>query len=700
MIEKIRKRDGRIVDFNKSKIVEAVRKAIVATGEKDMGLAERVADRVVAMLEAQLRPGEIPSVEQVQDIVEESLMREGYYKVAKAYILYRELHSRIRELVDGYVTRGSWLVRENANSTYSLQALNFHISSQVISEYWLHKIYKTDPEIREAHLSGDFHIHNLGVLGPYCVGWDIAALLRQGFTGVRGKISSKPARHLRTALGHAVNFFYTMQGESAGAQAFSNFDTYLAPFIRFDHLDYRGTKQALQEFIFNMNIPTRVGFQTPFTNVTLDLKIPEFMKDEPVLYGGEYTGETYGDFQEEMDMFNLALADVMLEGDASERVFTFPIPTINITKNFDWGSEVVERVFETAAKYGIPYFTNFVNSDMRPEDVRSMCCHLMLDRRELKKRGGGLFGANPLTGSIGVVTINVARIGYTRKDETKFLEHLDRLMVLAKRALEIKRTWLEKLTEGELYPYSKFYLREIKEGFGEYWKNHFSTIGLIGMNEACLNLFGRAIADEDCTEFALRVLDYMRGRLQDFQEETGNIYNLEATPAEGASYRLAKLDKKRYPGIIVANEEEVKRGGEPYYTNSTQLPVDHTEDLWEVLRHQEPLQTRYTGGTVVHVWLGESNIPVESVIALVQKICKNFRIPYFTLSPTFSVCPSHGYLPGEQWGCPKCEAEGRETRCEVYSRVVGYLRPVDQWNPGKQEEFRKRKKFDRVLGLP
>ncbi|MEM4229394.1 MAG: anaerobic ribonucleoside-triphosphate reductase [Thermoproteota archaeon] len=1094
MPSKIIKRDGRVVEFDRAKITEAIWKAIKSVGGKDRALAERLSNQVVERLGKQLKPGEIPHVEQVQDLVEKVLVENNLYNVAKAYILYRALHAQIREFVDSYLENKSWLVKENANTTYSLQALNFHISSQVISQYWLHRIFnKGRTEIREAHLNGDFHIHNLGILGPYCVGWDLRDLLTTGFRGVRGKVSAKPAKHFRVALGHVVNFVFTLQGEAAGAQAFSSFDTYLAPFIRYDNLDYKSVKQALQEFMFNMNIPTRVGFQTPFSNVTLDLRVPSFMKDEPVIIGGQVLDDTYGDFQEEMNVFNRALAEVMLEGDAVGRVFTFPIPTINITKDFNWDDETVRKVLETSAKYGIPYFANFVNSDMNPEDVRSMClhpdeellirnsgnigrktigeivekyagkfendgwaepsrevealslnpetwkvewakikrflrvtdrkmvkivtedgktikvsrnhlipvvtingiinklakdvepgdivltlksasralaanyekigslildeklagllgffiadgnyliesrknktyglpmglqftfgskdpllrktieklikdvlgcsvrekrdkryntyylyvystdiarafynagfkkygrlpqvifnspptvikaflkyfflgdgyeknkeihlndgglardlailfsmvgmpvcyrekkksqriyiqhkksktnsvgnltiptlyervpgwmakstyvvpglnkgrmvgvetlskydahteeskrfvngdvmlvrvvkcelidlekeqeffdieleknhlfihslgnithncCHLRLDKRELKKRGGGLFGANPLTGSVGVVTINMPRIGFLSKSEGEFFARLDRIMVLAKDVLEIKRKWLEKFTEAGLYPYSRFYLRHIKESFGYYWKNHFSTIGLIGMYEACLNFLGCSIGEPEGLSFSIKVLDFMRKRLQDFQEETGNIFNLEATPAEGTSHRLARIDKKTYPSIIVANEEEVKRGAAPYYTNSTHLPVYYTDDLWEYLRLQDPLQTRYTGGTVVHVWLGESNPPVESVAALVRKICENFKLPYFTLTPTFSICPEDGYLAGEQHTCPKC---GRTA--EVYSRVVGYLRPVEQWNQGKQEEFKQRKVFDKAI---
>ncbi|MCD6403009.1 MAG: ribonucleoside triphosphate reductase [Candidatus Aenigmarchaeota archaeon] len=690
-IEKIKKRDGRIVPFDERKIVMAVLKAMKAVGEGDKGIAEIIANEVVSSLKKSDKV--IPTVEEVQDLVEEALMKKGFYKVAKAYILYRALHNQIRELVDGYLYKRTWLVKENANMTFSLQGLNTHIFSQVVREYWLHRIYlKRNPEIAKAHINGDFHLHNLQILGPYCVGWDLQYLLLTGFTGVKGKITSKPAKHFRVALLQVVNFLYTLQGEAAGAQAFSNFDTFLAPFIRYDKLSYRDVKQTLQEFMFNMNVPTRVGFQTPFTNITLDLKVPNFMKNEPVIIGGKVMNEVYGDFQEEMNIFNKALAEVMLEGDGIGRVFTFPIPTINVTKDFDWKSEITKKVFETSAKYGIPYFANFVNSDMKPEDVRSMCCRLRIDKRELTKRGGGLFGANPLTGSIGVVTINMPRIGYLSKDEDEFFERLSKLMELAKESLEIKRSMLEEFTERGLYPYSKFYLRNIKQAFGKYWKNHFSTIGLIGMNEACLNFLGCSIGEKEGHKFAIKVLDFMRSKLIEFQEETGNIYNLEATPAEGTSYRLARIDKSKYPEIIVANEKDVREGkAAPYYTNSTWLPVYYTDDLWELLRHQDPLQTRYTGGTVVHIWLGE-RVTAEGVMALVRKVFENFRLPYISITPTFSICPVHGYIAGEHLKCPVC---GMKT--EVYSRVVGYLRPIDQYNPGKQAEFKQRKMFDKAF---
>ena len=699
-VGKIIKRDGRVVDFDISRIANAIFKAARAVGGEDYELACRLAQQVVSILETQLQPGEIPTVEQVQDIVEKVLVENGHYKTAKAYILYRRQHAEIRkvrelfsnvELIDNYIDRADWRVRENSNMTYSLQGLNFHVSSVIASQYWLEKIYP--PEIREAHLSGDLHIHDLGILGPYCVGWDLRDLLFSGFKGVRGKISSSPPRHFRSALGQLVNFLYTLQGEAAGAQAVSNLDTLLAPFIRADKLDYKAVKQALQEFIFNLNVPTRVGFQTPFSNCTLDLKIPDFMSEEPVVVGGEVLDATYGEFQEEADTFNEAFAEVMLEGDADGRAFTFPIPTYNITSDFDWEDHRYEKIWRMTAKYGIPYFSNFIGSDMNPEDVRSMCCRLRIDNSELRRRGGGLFGANPLTGSIGVVTINMPRLGYLSRNEEEFFRRLDQLMYLAKESLEIKREVLENFTDRGLYPYSKFYLRRIKSAFGEYWKNHFSTIGLVGMNECCLNLFGRDIGTEVGRKFAIKVLDHIREKLSQFQMETGNIYNLEATPAEGTSYRLARIDKKRFPGIIVANEEMVSKGAEPYYTNSSQLPVEYTDDLFEALRLQEPLQTRYTGGTVFHIFIGEKLPPPESIGRLVRKICENFSIPYFTITPTFSVCPLHGYIFGEQQLCPKCLEEGRETECEVYSRIVGYLRPIDQWNDGKQAEFRMRRYF-------
>ncbi|MBS3731689.1 MAG: ribonucleoside triphosphate reductase, partial [Desulfobacterales bacterium] len=590
------------------------------------------------------------------------------------------------ELVENYVQKMDWKIRENSNMSFSLQGLNNYISSDVTAEYWLNRIYP--PEVRHAHKNGDLHIHDLSLLSVYCVGWDLQDLLRVGFMGVPGKVESAPPKHLRSALGQVVNFFYTLQGEAAGAQAVSNFDTLLAPFIRYDGLSYREVKQALQEFIFNINIPTRVGFQTPFTNITLDLNIPQMLKDSPVICGGEYQQDTYGDFQSELNTFNRAFAEVMMEGDAKGRVFTFPIPTYNITADFDWDNPNLDNVWKMTGKYGIPYFSNFVNSDMSPEDARSMCCRLRLDNRELKKRGGGLFGANPLTGSIGVVTINLPRLGLLAEDRQDFYTRLRQQMEIAAESLSIKRKVLEKFTDQSLYPYSRFYLRGIKEQSGSYWTNHFSTIGLIGMNEACLNLINQDIGTPEGRGFAEETLDYMRGVLEEFQEQSGEFYNLEATPGEGTAYRLAILDKETYPEITCANETDYQAGANPFYTNSSQLPVNYTDDLFEALELQDELQTKYTGGTVFHVFLGEQMHHFQSAKNLVRKITENFRMPYFTLSPTFSVCPSHGYLSGYHDECPKCQSQ-----TEVYSRVVGYLRPVHQWNNGKQSEFDKRKTF-------
>jgi len=693
----VRKRDGRLEDFDQERITNALWKAAKAVGGRDRELAKKLSDEVVAELKRRFGEDGVPTVEEIQDLVEKTLIEKGHARTAKAYILYRKQHQDLRELaallssadmVDQYLEIEDWRVRENSNMSYSLQGLNNYLSTTVIAKYWITRIYP--PKIADAHFSGDIHIHNLGILGPYCVGWDIRDVLLLGFGGIPGKIESRPAKHFRTALGQVVNFFYTLQGEAAGAQAFSNFDTYLTPFIRYDGLNQKEVEQSLQEFFFNMNVPTRVGFQTPFTNVTLDLTVPEFMKDEPVLFGGKIMEETYGDMQNEIEIFNSAFADVMNQGDAKGRVFTFPIPTYNITKDFDWESPIAQKTFEVTAKYGVPYFSNFINSDMKPEDVRSMCCRLRIDNRELRKRGGGLFGANPLTGSIGVVTLNLPRVGYLAKDEDEFFERLEALMEIAKDSLEIKRKSLENFTENGLYPYSRRYLRNVKEGFGKYWKNHFSTIGLIGMNEAVMNLFGSSIASPDSLEFAVKVLGFIREKLADFQEETENIYNLEATPAEGTCYRLARIDKKKYPDIIVANERYLAKGAEPFYTNSSQLPVNYEGDLFEALEHQERLQTLYTGGTVFHIFLGERLYSWKAAAELIRKVAWNSHLPYFTLTPTFSICPTHGYMSGEHKQCPTCGAN-----CEVYSRVVGYLRPVDQWNDGKQAEFAIRRTFEK-----
>ncbi len=698
-ITKVVKRSGRVVPFDQNKITIAVAKAFKATGEGSKSDAKKVSNKVVRLLNKNYKKGYVPEIEEIQDLVERVLMILDFEETAKAYILYREQHRKIREteesldeavnLVDKYIQEIDWKVKENANMSYSLQGLNNYISSIVSSRYWMNKVYSKN--ICEAHEEGDFHIHDLQLIAAYCCGWDLQDLIRQGFTGVPGKVACKPAKHFGSILGQMVNFIYTLQGEVAGAQAFSNFDTLLAPFVRADKLSYEEVKQNIQSFIFNMNVATRVGFQTPFSNITLDIVPPKTLAKEAVIIGGVPQKETYGEFQEEMNMINRALAEVMIEGDANGRIFTFPIPTYNIGKNFDWNDERFNPIWEMTAKYGIPYFANFVNSDMSPDDARSMCCRLRLDNRELHKRGGGLFGANPLTGSIGVVTINMPRLGYLSKNKKDFYKRLDYLMDLAKESLETKRKIVENFTERGLYPYCRFYLKPIKMRRGQYWANHFSTIGLVGMNEALINLIGKNIATHEGQKLAGEILEYMRRRIIEYQEETGNLYNLEATPAEGTSYRLARLDREKYPDIIFANNSEAeKKKAEPYYTNSSQLPVNWTDDIFEALELQDELQTKYTGGTVLHGFLGERIWDISTVRELVRKISQNYRLPYFTLTPTFSICPVHGYLPGEHYTCPKCVVE---QKTEVYSRVVGYIRPVSQWNRGKQAEFKDRKTF-------
>lgn len=591
------------------------------------------------------------------------------------------------KLVDDYLKQLDWQVKENSNMTYSVQGLNNYISSAISKNYWLNKIYT--PEIKYAHENGDIHIHDLNLISTYCVGWDLKDLLMEGFTGVDGKIKCAPAKHFRTALGQIVNFLYTMQGEAAGAQAFSNFDTLLAPFVKYDKLEYAQVKQAMQEFVFNLNVPTRTGFQTPFTNITMDMTVPSYYADHPVIIGGELMEDTYKEFQHEMNLINKAYFEIMMQGDCTGKVFTFPIPTYNVTKDFDWDNPELEGLWEMTAKYGIPYFSNFINSDMNPEDARSMCCRLRIDNRELEYRGGGLFGSNPLTGSVGVVTINLPRIGYLAKNEAEFFRMLCRNMELARESLEIKRKVIEDYTDKNLYPYTKFYLRDIKARHGSYWKNHFSTIGLVGMNEACENLTGKNIGTDEGREFALKVMDYMRNMISNFQKETGNNYNLEATPAEGTTYRLARLDKQKFDAIKCANQHEYENGAKPFYTNSTQLPVNYTDDIFELLDKQDELQTKYTGGTVVHIFAGERVYDTKVVKKLVKKVCENYKLPYFTFSPTFSICPEHGYVAGEHFTCPDCGSA-----CEVFSRVVGYISPVNQWNEGKKEEFAMRKTFD------
>jgi len=693
-IKKIEKRDKRIVDFEQEKITDAVFKAITATGQGDGVKSKKVSDKVIQILNRRFKKDEILTVEQAQDIIEEVLILENLTETAKAYILYREQRRNIREAVvvneeavermDQYLGKLDWEIQENANMAFSLQGLNHYGVSYIVKKYWLNKIYPK--EVREANESGDFHLHNLDTMGPYCAGWDLYDLLIKGFGGVSGKVEAKPAKHFRAILGQVVNFLYTLQGEAAGAVAFSNFDTLLAPFIRYDNLEYHQVKQAMQEFLFNMAVPTRVGFQCPFSNITLDLKPSPVFAKQPVIIGGAPQKENYGDFEEEVKILDKAFYEVMLEGDKSGRPFTFPIPTINITKDFPWDDPAFDIIFEASAKYGTNYFANYINSDMDPSDVRSMCCRLRLDLKELHNRGGGgLFGSGSKTGSIGVVTINLPRIGYLSKTKKDFFERLGKIMNIAKESLEIKRKTIEDFTSKGLYPYSKFYLEEIKTSRGKYFSNHFATIGLVGMNEMLLNFINEDITTLNGNKFALEVMDFMRKRLVEYQEETNNIYNLEATPAESTAYRLASKDRKKYPDIIAAGTEKV-----PYYTNSSQLPVGFTDDAFEALELQDKIQCQYNGGTVLHLFLGEKISEVETVKTFIKTVFGKFSLPYITLTPTFSICPVHGYLSGEHFLCPKCTIE---QPCEVYTRVVGYLRPVKQWNIGKQEEYKDRKEF-------
>jgi len=709
-IKKIKKRSGRIVAFSSAKIERAIWMAAKAAGGADRAKAKQLAVKVIKELENRFNSTITPEVEQVQDIIGRVLLAEGHDKTYRAFILYRELHRKLRditslvdsdELIEKYLDQSDWRVKENANMTYSLQGLNNHVASIVSANFWLNKIYPR--EVRKAHIQGDIHIHDLALLSPYCTGWDLKDFLIRGFGGVAGKINSRPPKHLRTALGQLVNFFYTVQGEVAGAVAVANFDTYLAPFVREDKLTYPQLKQSLQEFVFNMNVPTRVGFQTPFTNVTLDLKPTKLVGEEMVIIGGQPIKAKYKDYQKEIDMFNRAFAEVMLEGDAHGRVFTFPIPTYSITKDFDWDNKNLDSVWEMTRKYGVPYFSNFVNSDMDPDDTRSMCCRLRLNNKVLRKRGG-LFSANPLTGSIGVVTINFPRIGYLARTRTdtkeaakkEFFSLLGRLMDVAKDSLVIKRAAVEAFTKRGLYPYCRFYLSDIYERNQVYWRNHFNTIGINGMNESLVNLLGKNIVDPAARELALETMDYMREKLLVYQQETGEMFNLEATPAEGTAYRFARIDKEKYPEIICANEADYQqKQTAPYYTNSTHLPVNYTDDIFEALDNQDELQCKYNGGTVLHGFLGESLPNIRTVKTLVKKISHNYNLPYFSITPTFSICPKHGYLKGKWIYCPKCDATKAKarTRCEVYSRVVGYLRPINQWNDGKAAEFKDRKTY-------
>ncbi|MDR1297581.1 MAG: ribonucleoside triphosphate reductase [Deltaproteobacteria bacterium] len=701
----IRKRDGRVAPFVSEKITIAIAKAGHFTREFGPETAEDLTAKTIRLARKRYG-GDVVEVEKIQDLVVDVLMGSPYRETTKAYILYREQHAQLRamdgpgtELMTKYLERKEWDVKENSNMNFSLQGMNNYVSSAISKEYWLQLVY---PErIREAHRSGAMHIHDLNLLAGYCVGWDLMDLLTVGFKGVSGNIESSPPKHLRSALGQVYNFFYSLQGESAGAQAISNFDTLMAPFIRYDNLGYEEVYQLVQGFIFNLNVPTRVGFQTPFTNISFDLTVPSYYRDTPVVRGGVQQQELYGEFQSEMDLFNRAFAEVMMCGDKNGRIFTFPIPTYSITKGFDWSNPVLEPVWRMTGRYGIPYFSNYVNSDMNPEDARSMCCHLRLDYRELAKKGGGLFGANPLTGSVGVVTLNLPRLGRDAGTREEFFENLDQIVDMAVESLIIKRKTLEKFTEMGLYPYTKFYLRDVRAKTGHYWSNHFSTVGLVGANEACLNFLGEDISTPAGKAFAMDVLGRIRERLTECQERTSCLFNLEATPAEGTSYRLANLDYRRDDGMIFANGRPEDHPGldpedfKPFYTNSTLLPVDHTADLFDALDHQDDLQSSYTGGTVMHGFIGEQITDPEVVKSLIRKITGNYTLPYFTITPTFSICGEHGYLAGEKRECPVCGQ-----RADVYSRVVGYFRPVDNWNDGKQAEFQMRKTYEGLGAAP
>jgi anaerobic ribonucleoside-triphosphate reductase len=686
-VSRIKKRDGTVVDFVQDKITNAVYKAMESNGIIDRASAKTVSDIATFMLEDKFGGYTIPSVEQIQDIVEMVLMKQGYHEVAKSYILYRERHKSIREakktginlerLIKDYINDVDWKIRENSNEgVMSFSGLNARVSGEVLSNFALNQLYSE--RTKRAHLEGEFHLHDLSypIVG-YCAGWSLEKLLRKGFGHVPNQIHSYPAKHLETATLHMVNFIGTMQGEFAGAQAFSSVDTFLAPFVRADKLDYDRVKQDIQKLIFGLNVPSRWGWQTPFSNLTFDLTVPEDMKGKRVVVGGVELDSTYGDYQEEIDMINRSFLELMIEGDQKGRVFTFPIPTYNISRNFAWDSPIADLLFEATAKYGIPYFQNYIGTNLSPGDIRAMCCRLNLDQRELLRRPGNIWGPGDSTGSIGVVTINLNRIGYEANSREEFFSKLRELMVLAKESLETKREVVNSMLAKGLIPYTMVYLG--------HFDNHFSTIGVCGMHEACLNLLGKGIGTLEGKQFATETLTFMRGVLQKFQEETGNLYNLEATPAESTSYRLARLDREKYKNIITSGTDK-----HPYLTNSTQLNVDATRDVYEAIQHQQDIQCLYTGGTIFHTFLPES-IDRETCRKLVQKIAET-KIPYFSITPTFSVCDNHGYLRGQHPTCPKC---GSQT--EVYSRIVGYLRPVRTWNDGKQQEFKDRTPYEKLF---
>ena len=680
------KRDGKVTEFDLVKINEAIKKAFEATKTNYTDqIIDFISLKVTADFNKKIKNDQI-SVEDIQDSVEKVLGEAGYGDVAKAYILYRKNREKIRNmnatyldykaLVDSYVKATDWRVKENSTVTYSVGGLILSNSGAITANYWLSEIY--DQEIADAHRNGDIHIHDLSMLTGYCAGWSLRQLIKEGLGGVAGKISSSPASHLATLCNQMVNFLGIMQNEWAGAQAFSSFDTYLAPFVREDKLDYQQVKKCIESFIYGVNTPSRWGTQAPFSNITLDWKVPADLAEQPCIVGGKEMSYTYADCKKEMDMVNKAFIEVMIEGDANGRGFQYPIPTYSITRDFDWSeTENNKLLFEMASKYGTPYFSNYVNSDMEPSDVRSMCCRLRLDLRELRKKSGGFFGSGESTGSVGVVTINMPRIAYLSKTEEEFYQRLDRMMDISARSLKTKRTVITKLLDEGLYPYTKRYLGT--------FNNHFSTIGLVGMNEAGLNAcwIKKDMTHPETQQFTINVLNHMRERLMDYQEKYGDLYNLEATPAEATSYRLAKHDKAKYPDIITASMSET-----PYYTNSSHLPVGYTDDIFTALDIQDELQTLYTSGTVFHAFLGEKLPDWKAAADLVRKISENYRLPYYTLSPTYSICTDHGYLAGEQYTCPIC---GKMT--EVNSRITGYYRPVQNWNDGKAQEFKQRKEY-------
>lgn len=682
------KRDGETAEFCLKKITEAIKKAFRATGnEFNDEILELLSLRVTADFQPRMKDGSI-SVEEIQDSVEHVLEQTGYMDVAKAYILYRKQREKIRsmnsallnykDVVNSYVKVEDWRVKENSTVTYSVGGLILSNSGAVTANYWLSEIY--DQEIADAHRNADIHIHDLSMLTGYCAGWSLKQLLMEGLGGIPGKITSAPAKHLSVLCNQMVNFLGIMQNEWAGAQAFSSFDTYLAPFVKADHLSYGEVKKCIESFIYGVNTPSRWGTQAPFSNITLDWTVPDDMAEMNAIVGGREMDFKYKDCKAEMDMVNRAFIETMIEGDANGRGFQYPIPTYSITKDFDWSDTENNRLlFEMTSKYGTPYFSNYINSDMQPSDVRSMCCRLRLDLRELRRKTGGFFGSGESTGSVGVVTINIPRIAYLAEDEADFYRRLDRMMDISARSLKTKREVITKLLEQGLYPYTKRYLGT--------FENHFSTIGLIGMNEAGLNArwIRKDMTQPECQRFTREVLDHMRERLSDYQEEYGDLYNLEATPAESTTYRLAKHDKERYPDIITAGKE----GETPYYTNSSHLPVGYTEDIFDALDIQDELQTRYTSGTVFHAFLGEKLPDWKAAASLVRTIAQNYKLPYYTLSPTYSICKSHGYLAGEHFTCPICKQ-----KAEVYSRITGYYRPVQNWNEGKLQEYKDRVTYD------